>query len=83
MAQRLIADGAVRVNAQRVSKPATPVHVGDGLTFALAGRVRALRILSLGVRRGPAPEAQALYAEIGDDPDTGEPPLEPGAEADT
>lgn len=73
----------MRVNAQRVAKPATLVRVGDGLTFAVAGRVHALHIIALGARRGPAPEAQALYAEIGNEPVTGEPPLEPGAEADT
>jgi ribosome-associated heat shock protein Hsp15 len=64
LAARLIADGAVRVNAVRVTKPATVVRVGDGLSFALAGRVRAIRILGLGTRRGPAPEARTLYADL-------------------
>lgn len=90
LAAKLVAGGAVRVNAQRVSKPATPVRVGDGLSFALNGEVRALRILGLGIRRGPAPEAQALYAEIGAPAATsaGLPPatapagLEPDREAD-
>jgi ribosome-associated heat shock protein Hsp15 len=67
VAARLIEAGAVRVNAERVLKPATPVRVGDGLSFAHAGRVRALRVLALGHRRGPAPEAQALYADLPDD----------------
>ena len=54
----------MRVNAVRVVKPATPVRVGDGLSFAHGGRVRVVRILALGTRRGPAPEARALYADL-------------------
>jgi len=84
LAVRLVTEGVVRVNAMRVVKPATPVRVGDGLSFAQGGRVRAVRILALGNRRGPAPEAQALYAEL----DTTAAPrpeaaLEPDVEADT
>jgi ribosome-associated heat shock protein Hsp15 len=79
LAARLIADGAIRVNAVRVTKPATVVRVGDGLSFALAGKVRALRILALGSRRGPATEARALYADL-DDPAAGA-ALEPDPQA--
>jgi ribosome-associated heat shock protein Hsp15 len=75
LAARLVAEGAVRVNAARVTKPATAVRVGDGLSFALAGQVRAVRILALGSRRGPATEARTLYADL-DDPAAG-PALEP------
>jgi ribosome-associated heat shock protein Hsp15 len=67
LAAKLIADGAIRVNAARVTKPATVVRVGDGLSFALGGRVRAIRVLALGSRRGPATEARTLYADL-DDP---------------
>jgi ribosome-associated heat shock protein Hsp15 len=34
------------------------------LTFALGPRVRVVRIVALGERRGPAPEARTLYDEI-------------------
>ena len=78
LAARLVADGVVRVNAVRVTKPATAVHVGDGLSFAQGRSVRALRIQALGTRRGPATEARLLYADL--DPPR---PLEPGGEADT
>ncbi|MFT3972536.1 MAG: RNA-binding S4 domain-containing protein [Amaricoccus sp.] len=81
IAQRLIESGAVRVNAVRVAKPATSVRPGDGITLALAGRVRVVRILALGVRRGPAPEAQALYSDV--DALQQAAPLEPGREPDT
>ncbi len=77
-ASALIESGAVRVNAARVSKPATAVRIGDGLSFALDGRVHALRIRMLGTRRGPAPEARTLYVDL----DTA-PALEPPREVDT
>ena len=40
------------------------VEPGMVLTFALGPRVRVVRIVALGERRGPAPEARALYDEI-------------------
>ena len=64
LAARLVADGAVRVNSTRVTKPATPLRVGDGLSFALHGHVRAVRVLALGNRRGPAVEARLLYRDL-------------------
>ncbi len=72
----------------RVSKPATAVRIGDGLSFAQGDRVRAVRVLGLGTRRGPAPEAQALYddleARTGDGPPPpATPALEPTPKADT
>ena len=81
LAARLVTDGVVRVNASRVVKPATAVHVGDGVSFALGGRVRAVRVRALGARRGPAAEAQALYADLDAPPPAA--PLEPDGEADT
>ncbi len=64
LAARAITEGRVRVNATRVTKPATTVTIGDGLTFVQGGRVRVVRICALGQRRGPAPEAQTLYEEV-------------------
>jgi ribosome-associated heat shock protein Hsp15 len=45
-------------------KPHAAVAPGMVLTFALGPRVRVVRILALGERRGPALEARALYDEI-------------------
>ncbi len=57
--------GTVRINGVRVEKPAAGVAPGDVLTFAMgAGQVRVIRILALGERRGPAPEAQSLYNDL-------------------
>ncbi|QEX24926.1 RNA-binding protein S4 [Hypericibacter adhaerens] len=47
-----------------VAKPSQTVRPGDVLTFALAGQVRVIRILKLGERRGPAPEARTLYQDL-------------------
>lgn len=65
-AARLVSEGGVRVNAVRVTKPATVLRVGDGLTFAQGAFIRVLRVQALGVRRGPAPEARGLYADLSD-----------------
>jgi ribosome-associated heat shock protein Hsp15 len=64
IAARMISEGAVRVNTVRVTKPATVVRVGDGLSFARGGVVHAVRIRALGTRRGPASEARTLYLEL-------------------
>lgn len=65
LAARLVQEGAVRINRQKVLKPSHPVAPGDVLTLAVHGRVRVLRVEDIGARRGPAPEAQALYADLG------------------
>ena len=64
LATRLVAEGHVRVNAVRVSKPATAVGPGDVLTFPQGARIRVVRITGLGIRRGPATEAQTLYDDL-------------------
>jgi len=67
LAAKLGASGFVRVNGQRVDQAAKAVAVGDVLTVALARTTVVVRIEALGERRGPAPEAQALYRDIGRD----------------
>jgi ribosomal 50S subunit-recycling heat shock protein len=68
LAARLIEEGRVRVSRagteSRLDKPARPVKVGDGLVFAVAGRLHAVKVESLGERRGPPAEARALYVEL-------------------
>jgi len=64
LAARFVEEGAVRANRQKVLKASHAVAVGDVLTLSLHGRVRVLRVDGIGTRRGPAPEAQALYSEI-------------------
>ena len=60
----------VRLNGTRIAKPAAQVGPGDVLTFAIGARVRVVKVLGLGTRRGPAPEAQALYDDMSPPPPT-------------
>ncbi|WP_297769891.1 RNA-binding S4 domain-containing protein [uncultured Roseovarius sp.] len=66
LAAKEVSAGHVRVNGTRASKPAQAVGPEDVLTFAQGARVRVVRIAELGTRRGPAPEAQALYEDLTD-----------------
>lgn len=68
LAAEMIAKGRVRVNARRVKKPATAIHIGDGLSFAQGETVRAIRVRGLGHRRGPATEARLLYEDLAPGP---------------
>ncbi|MFU8898066.1 heat shock protein Hsp15 [Roseinatronobacter thiooxidans] len=68
LASKLVEGPGVRVNANRIAKPAYAVGAGDVLTFAVGERVVVLRILALGTRRGPAPEARALYEDLSPPP---------------
>tara|TARA_B100001179_G_C18584964_1_gene401756 strand:+ start:447 stop:830 length:384 start_codon:yes stop_codon:yes gene_type:complete len=64
LAARIVSGGKVRVNGTPVSKPARTVGPGDTLTFAQGDDIRVIRILAPGERRGPAPEAQALFEDL-------------------
>jgi ribosome-associated heat shock protein Hsp15 len=73
LAASLIEAGSVRVNGTRVSRPGRDVTPGDVLTFPQGPRIRVVRILELGLRRGPSPEAQVLYLDLDPRPDAPEP----------
>jgi len=64
LAQALIERGKVRVNREKVYKTSTIVRPGDVLTLSLGPRVLSIEILGIGTRRGPAPEAAALYRDL-------------------
>lgn len=59
-----IAAGNIRLNGQRTLKPGHSVGAGDTLTFPQGGRIRLIRVLAVGTRRGPATEAQTLYLDL-------------------
>ncbi|MBN8848918.1 MULTISPECIES: S4 domain-containing protein [unclassified Sphingomonas] len=63
-AQALASDGHLRIDGRAVERAAAPVRVGNVLTFAHGGRVRALRIEALPARRGPPAEARACYLDL-------------------
>ena len=66
LAVELVSKGRVRVNGNRTDKPGRAVGPDDVLTIAVAGRVRVLRVLGCGLRRGPATEAAELFLELGE-----------------
>ena len=61
-------NGKIRVNGTRITKPSHDVQIGDTLTFATEDWIRLIEIVAIGKRRGPAPEAQALYTDRSDPP---------------
>ncbi len=64
-AQALAGSGHLRIDGRPVEKSATPVCVGQVLTFAThGGAVRVIRITALPLRRGPAAAAKLCYAEL-------------------
>lgn len=63
LAAKIVSGGHVRVNSDKISKPAYYIVVGDVLTFSQGNHIRVIEVLALGERRGPAPEAQTLYLD--------------------
>jgi ribosome-associated heat shock protein Hsp15 len=68
LAADLVSAGKVRLNGERVTKPSQAVKTGDTLTFVLHERPRVLEVVAGGDRRGPAPEAAALYKDLSPPP---------------
>jgi ribosome-associated heat shock protein Hsp15 len=66
LAARLVAEGHVRLNARLIETPAQPVGPGDVLTIALERRVRVLKVVAPGARRGGFSEASLLFEELSD-----------------
>jgi ribosome-associated heat shock protein Hsp15 len=68
LAARFVESGRLRLSRggaeTRIDKPGRSVRPGDGLVFALGGRLTAIRVQGLGERRGPAPEARSLYVPL-------------------
>ncbi len=54
----------VRINGEHSKKASASIKPGDVLTFPQAAHVRVVKVLALSERRGPAPEAQALYEDL-------------------
>ena len=63
LASKVVSSGHVRVNSNRVTKPAHSVEIGNVLTFPQGNQIRVVEIVELGSRRGPAAEAQGLYCD--------------------
>ena len=64
LAQKLVADGHVRINAERTLSPDRRVGPGDVLTMTIGKRLVVWRVIGEGERRGPASEAAMLYEDL-------------------
>ena len=67
LSSKAILSGKVRVNSNKIIKPASKVKINDVLTINHVNTVRIIQIQSIGARRGPASEAQALYKDLSAD----------------
>ena len=64
LAAKIVARGYLRVNSRKAEKSSTCVVAGDVLTFAQEKRVRVIKVIALGIRRGPSSEAKLLYKDL-------------------
>jgi ribosome-associated heat shock protein Hsp15 len=71
LAARVVEQGGVRLSRgdtrTPLDKPSRSVRCGDILAFPRGTRWLAVRVEALGVRRGPPPEARALYSVLDDE----------------
>ena len=67
MSSKAILSGKLRVNANKIIKPASKIKINDVLTINHPYMVRIIQVQSLGSRRGPASEAQQLYKVLSGD----------------
>ena len=58
LAARLVSGNGVRVDGRPVNTPGYHLKTGDVLTLGLPHMTCVVRVLDLGTRRGPAPEAR-------------------------
>ncbi len=74
-ASKLCLARKVRLGGRAITKAHYALKPGDVLTFPQARRIRVVRVLALGERRGPATEAAALFEDLA--PDTPPAPYTP------
>lgn len=68
LAAGLVEAGRVRLNRDKIAKASQNVRLGDVLTLTVGPRLRILKVVGLGKRRGPAPEARLLYEDLSPPP---------------
>ena len=64
LATQICQAGKLRLSGLGVVKAHHKVRPGDVLTFPQARHIRVIKVVALAARRGPAPEAQALYEDL-------------------
>ena len=63
-ARKLVDEGHIRVNGERVQRASRAIAAGDVLTLPLGDSVRLIEVVDLPERRGPPREAQECYREL-------------------
>ena len=63
-ATKAISGGRFRLDGMVMNKPHRHAICGQVLTFIQGDRVRVIKIMALGSRRGPASEASLLYEDL-------------------
>jgi len=61
LAQEAAEKGRIRLNGARTQKAGRGIKLGDVLTIPQGREVLIVRVVAFGERRGPAPQARALY----------------------
>jgi ribosome-associated heat shock protein Hsp15 len=64
LATRLCVQGGVRLNGRPINRAHHAVRPGDVLTFPKDSQIRVIKVMALGLRRGPADEARTLYEDL-------------------
>jgi ribosome-associated heat shock protein Hsp15 len=64
LAARLCTAGMVTVNGAAARKASQIVRIGDAVAVPQGAFCRTVRVLDLGLRRGPPREARLLYEEM-------------------
>ena len=54
----------MRIDGRPVTSIHADIRIGQTITTVLGSHVRAIRVLKIPARRGPAPEAQACYEDM-------------------
>ncbi|MDB2469362.1 RNA-binding S4 domain-containing protein [Alphaproteobacteria bacterium] len=63
-ASKAILSGRFRLDGQVITKPHRQALCGQVLTFVQGDRVRVIKVVAIGTRRGPAPEAALLFEDL-------------------
>lgn len=63
-AAALVEAGRVRIGGIREKTPSHAVKIGDVLTISLDNRIRVMKVTGFAERRGDAPAARLLYADL-------------------
>ena len=64
VASKAILSGHFRLDGQVITKPHRQALCGQVLTFVQGDRVRVIKVVAIGTRRGPAPEAALLFEDL-------------------